>query len=178
MKKIALFLSLIIAPLSSTLSSEPPTSYPDVVSIPPAIVSLRSMQTGEPVRNNEYSISDPRNINWEMLNPDVQQSFADVRDNGIFVQFRVVEKPNLCFNPRGTTICQDSKNSIFVLIPTESGAVAMKNLQGECVVSRNYRTYSTEPCGKSLKGQVLELPFLWAITPPFGKGKLLTAPTK
>lgn len=157
-----------------------PTSFPDVEPIDPPKITLRSVNTGEPLRNNQYHFIDPRNAQWELDDINTPE-FGKFRDGGSFVQFKVPETSTpLCLNHSlGVSSCSQLQTTVFSLIPTNSGAVAIKEVEkGFCLMSFNYRDYSFRDCGKTLRNQLLDFPSLWFISAPFGRPKLLIPPTK
>ncbi|MWQ58109.1 toxin, partial [Glaesserella parasuis] len=52
------------------------------------MISLRSLNTGEPVSNRSYDRNDPREVQWRLVDVIVK--------NRRFVQFQVFGKENRC----------------------------------------------------------------------------------
>ncbi|MCK3655856.1 hypothetical protein A4G19_08820 [Pasteurellaceae bacterium Macca] len=152
-----------------------PTTYPDVVIIPPPLITLRSLQTGAPISTESFAITDPRQFQWELV--DVKASaFEALRAGGSLVQFRI-RNTNVCFSFSQNTSCNDHLRTTFSMIPTDTGAVILREMElGFCLSSRQSGDYNIHPC--NLKEAILPLSDLWIVAPPFGEARLLTPSIK
>lgn len=169
-KIIAIFTTIFSLQGFSVPLGPDPTSYPDVKVTPPPVLTLRSLLTGAPLENQQYGEHSEKNLHWELI--DITVSNMNV------VQFRV---PNTqkCFTGGLVQDCQDTALTAFVLVPTDTGAFIIQQAfsGGACLASRGFGDLRFEQC---LRGQIKsqDLPFLWALMPPFGNGKLLKMPSK
>lgn len=160
-KKWLMFCCLPMAVMAQDPS---PTSYPDVIEIPPPVVSLRNLNTGEPLRNGQYDERDEKNTHWQIVDIKVGNDF--------FVQFRAVGT-NQCLTLAATTKdCGDIVLTALNLLSTDTGAfIISSTIDSACLFSNGFRQYDFSQCLRT--SNPVDLPFLWAITPPFGKSKLL-----
>lgn len=168
LKKIIICL---LASLSLFAWGEPePTESPTI-----PVITLRSLNTGAPVENDHYGRRDPRNVHWELLDvdPNITKSIEKDRDGGIFVQFRALDS-NKCFGFHKVTDCSNYSRTIFIMIPTDTGAFIIKDSESNfCLASTGYSALRLQPCARSFAGQEAPLTELWAVLPPFGPSKLL-----
>ncbi|SUC11047.1 Cytolethal distending toxin A/C family [Pasteurella canis] len=179
MKKyvLSLLLSMIFALPSYAESNPDPTTYPDVELSPPPRISLRSLFTGEPISNDHYGKSSPLNKHWELVDY-TGTAYEKLRDGGVLVQFKVVGAAK-CFAFQGVRNCTDKDNTVFSLIPTNTGAFLIKDvILGFCLTSRDFADLNLEPCGRSVRDQSFSLAYQWGLLPPFGPSKILVPPVK
>ena len=149
-----------------------PTTYPDVLPTDVPAVTIRSMLTGEPLRNE--SIQDrAKNTHWQIVDVKAPE-FASEQDNGTLVQLKVFGTTDRCFGFQRVTSCKDLHNTVFSLIPTNTDAFAIKDVAlGFCFASFDYGDYNLVPCGRSISDTDLPLSHLWTLSPPFGTTQLL-----
>ncbi|MDE3989995.1 toxin, partial [Glaesserella parasuis] len=145
-----------------------PSTYPDVVEIKPPVISLRSLNTGEPVSNRSYDRNDPREVQWRLVDAIVK--------NRRFVQFKVVDKEERCLVGDGGTLPCEQKDTLFRLVPTDTGAFILTEPNtGKCLTSENYGSYGFQNCLRTSSAEPSNIPLkhLWIIAPPFGPSRLL-----
>ncbi|WP_101775200.1 cytolethal distending toxin subunit A [Pasteurella oralis] len=174
---LSFLLNLILALPSYAESNPDPTTYPDVELSPPPRVSLRSLFTGEPIRNDHYGTHSPLNKHWELVEykgPEYEEN----RDGGTLIQFKVVGASK-CFAFQGVSNCTDTNHTVFSLIPTDTGSFIIKDvLLGFCLTSHGFNDLNLEPCGHTVSGKTFSLAYQWGILPPFGPSKILVPPAK
>lgn len=170
-KNILQFLALFS---SIAMAADPkPSTYPDVEEPKLPVVSIRSLNTGAPIHNQHYGERSEYNRQWQI---------RDVMWQGKpYVQFQALNS-NKCLSP-GTNVkdCQYYEITMFNLTPTDTGAfILMAYPDGTCLGSTDFGKYTLEHCNRDslLKGKPVDLTFLWTLTPPFGKTKLLQVPVK
>lgn len=171
MKKIPLLLNMIIA--THAIAERPdPTTYPDVKETPPPVVSLRSLNTGEPIRNSHYGERSDLNTHWELR--DV------VYNNRHYVQFRAFDTDKCMTIGTGVKPCDDYAITTLNLIPTDTGAfIITSSFDNICLLSTYFREYDLQQCVRPEQlDKPVDLKFLWAIAPAFGQSKVLKVPTK
>ncbi|QIM63901.1 hypothetical protein A1D29_06825 [Pasteurellaceae bacterium Orientalotternb1] len=162
-------LAIVFSSVNLATPMDPdPTSYPDVVAIPPPTFTLRNLLTGEPVTNQHYGQQSEKNIHWELMDITIK--------NQRMVQFRVPDTQK-CFTGSRVEDCSETGLTSFFLVPTDTGAFIIQRafVDGACFVSRNFGDFQFEQCLRGLP-KAQDLPFLWALVPPFGSGKLLKPP--
>lgn len=172
-KKIIAIVTLICCQQAVTKSPDP-TTYPDVVEIPPPTFSIRSLYTGEPIRNNHYGERSERNKHWTLV---------DIMHKGKpAVQLRVPDGDQ-CMT--ATTLLKPCSADYYYLtalnlISTDTGAFLIKAAEFDsCLTSKGFRNYHIERCTRpEILAKPFDLPFLWALVPPFGKSRLLKVPVK
>lgn len=171
MKKLLLITYLSLS--ANLFANQPPAS--DVPISPPPTVSIRNLQTAEPLRNGHYGEKSSLNTHWQLV--DIHHLKIDPKKiDGTLVQFQVFGVPTKCFSQKGIANCSDLDNTVFDLIATDTGAVMLKRpAQASCLFSQNFRQIGYEHCLFSQKEKETAQPlhFLWAITPPFGAVKPL-----
>lgn len=169
--------TLLFASISVATPKADPTSYPDVTQIPAPVITLRNMFTSVPVNNDHYGERSDKNVHWSLLDVN-DPTILSQRDGGSLVQFQAFDT-NKCWTGGGVTDCSDFGRTVFTIIPTDTGAVLIRHIAaGFCVASFDIRQYKLLDCGKTTQGRTFDLPYLWAIVPPFGESKLLMPPTK
>ncbi|MDO4698089.1 MAG: toxin [Pasteurellaceae bacterium] len=171
MKKAIAFISLLIS--SMTMADKPdPTTYPDVKETPPPVVSLRSLNTGEPIRNSHYGERSELNTHWELR--DV------VYNNRNYVQFRAFDTDKCMTIGTGVKTCDDLAITTLNLIPTDTGAfIITSSFDNICLLSTNFREYDLQQCVRPEQlDKPVEFKFLWTIAPAFGQSKVLKVPVK
>ncbi|MGX2975741.1 cytolethal distending toxin subunit A [Ursidibacter arcticus] len=151
--------------------SPDPTSYPDVTLPAPPVISIRSLYTGEPLRNDHYGERSEKNVHWSLVDIKV--------GNKPFVQFKALDTEK-CFTGGNVVECTDTARTAFTLVPTDTGAfVLQSSFDGSCFASFGFRDYRFEQCLRpSQITNGVDLPYLWAIVPPFGQNKILVPPVK
>lgn len=177
LNRLALFITLGICQLSLATPPVPippapiptPSTYPDVVEIQPPIISLRSLNTGEPVSNRNYDRNDPKEVQWRLVDTIVK--------NRRFVQFKVIGKETRCLvGADGGNLPCTQQETLFNLIPTDTGAFILTEPDtGRCFTSENYGSYGLQVCfSHQEEPQHIPLKHLWIIAPPFGQTQLLS----
>ncbi|AUI65713.1 MULTISPECIES: toxin [Glaesserella] len=159
--------SVLATPPIPPAPTPTPSSYPDVAEIKPPIISLRSLNTGEPVSNRSYDRNDPKEVQWRLVDAIVK--------NRRFVQFRVIDKEDRCLvgEDGGNLPCTQIE-TLFNLIPTDTGAfILTEPNSGKCFTSENYGSYGYQNCLQT-GTENIPLKHLWIIAPPFGQSKLLS----
>ncbi|OOF68273.1 cytolethal distending toxin subunit A [Rodentibacter caecimuris] len=179
MKKYLLGFLLSMMLVNHAKSNPDPTTYPDVELSPPPRITLRSLFTGEPVKNDHYDSHNYLSTHWELIDYPGKE-YEKMRDGGSLVQFKVVGATKcFAFLGQGTTECRSTDHTVFSLIPTNTGAFLIKDVVvGFCVTSHNFGDLKLEPCGASVSGQTFSLPYQWGLLPPFGPSKILVPQVK
>ena len=179
MKKylLSFLLSMILTLTSHAESNPDPTTYPDVELSPPPRISLRSLLTAQPIKNDHYDSHNYLSVHWELIDYKGKE-YEKLRDGGTLVQFKVVGAAKcFAFPGEGTTDCKDIDHAVFNLIPTNTGAFLIKDaLLGFCMTSHDFDDLRLEPCGISVSGRTFSLAYQWGILPPFGPSKILRPP--
>lgn len=171
-KKLALFILLL--PTSFAIGKKPdPTSYPDVPESKPPLVTIRSLNTGAPLSNYHYGERSPLNKHWELL---------DLTWEGRkYVQFRALGSDKCLSYGAAVIECSRYFGTAFELVTTDTGAfILMAYPDGSCLYSSGFGKYGLAHCNREtlLKGNPVHLRFLWTLSPPFGRSKLLVPPVK
>lgn len=171
LKKIVMLISVLMMPVAMAKKPDP-TSFPDVKEVPPPVVSLRSLNTGEPIRNSHYGERSPLNTHWELR--DV------VYDGRNYVQFKAYDSDKCMTIGTGVKPCDDYPITTLNLIPTDTGAFII-TAPGDniCLLSTNFREYDLQQCVRPEQlDKPVDIKFLWTISPAFGPSSVLKVPTK
>lgn len=171
-KKIGISLFAILAFFTQAAPMSNPSTFPDVEEIPPPTMTIRSMNTGAPIKNGQYAEKDERNVHWNLRDITWQ--------NKHFVQFNAVGTEKCLTFGTGVADCSDFVITAFFLVPTDSGAfLLLSSIDGACLFSSDFGKYDLAQCARPSQLDLpVDLPFLWGLLPSFGQSRILFSPTK
>lgn len=121
-----------------------PTTYPDVTVTSPPTVTIRNINTGNPLASDHYGRREPERYHWSLIDFKVenlpkekqlskadQEKFKRLLDGGSAIQLRVYGSNYQCLNldrvnnPSITTRCTDYNSTVMSMIPTETGSFVL-----------------------------------------------------
>ncbi|URL01649.1 hypothetical protein L4F91_09015 [Avibacterium sp. 20-126] len=162
MKRHLIILSLICYSLCA--NAEPSTLIDDETQVNP-LISLRSLETGVPLPNQQYT--DMRNQQW--IISEVLPSETSLTKSGL-TQFRAIGFPRCLYSIQNrfiTANCDPRDNgSLWQLIPSTLGGVQIKSVRTELCLSagQSYSDYQFAPCQED-ENKPVSTKLLWILAP-------------
>lgn len=138
----------------------------DVTQVNP-LISLRSLETGVPLRNGQYK--DDRDFQWIMS--EVAPTQTLLKNNIGLTQFKAPDLPRCLYTIQErliTASCDPLDNgSLWRIIPSTLGGVQIKSLRNGLCLSAgdSYSDFRLAEC-QEIENQTVPIQRLWIFAPP------------